>query len=306
MKSLHFGTTARIATASLMVAVTGCVVLTKSKRPALSAAKPATIAQPTATATATATSTSTLDRIPTRLSPRERLKRIAVLSEESVEDLSHRFQAASSMEERGMLADSLAMKGSGEAVLELLTQVLSEPDMNNRRALAEALKNLADKDGLETLLSANAATKDPTVLQQVIEAAGRMATPESVEFLVSLYRGQAVFPGQLRAVTQTLSQINSPEAARMLGSIATSATEPGLIEAAAHGLAKINNPAALQRLVDTIAHVGTGDASLRASLLQMLVRIDHPSTDPYRSQLLTEPLPADVLHALQQQARRTS
>ena len=78
------------------------------------------------------------------------------------------------------------MKGSGEAVLELLTQVLSEPDMNNRRALAEALKNLADKDGLETLLSANAATKDPTVLQQVIEAAGRMATPESVEFLVSL------------------------------------------------------------------------------------------------------------------------
>jgi len=191
-------------------------------------------------------------------------------------------------------------------VLELLTQVLSEPDMNNRRALAEALKNLADKDGLETLLSANAATKDPTVLQQVIEAAGRMATPESVEFLVSLYRGQAVFPGQLRAVTQTLSQINSPEAARMLGSIATSATEPGLIEAAAHGLAKINNPAALQRLVDTIAHVGTGDASLRASLLQMLVRIDHPSTDPYRSQLLTEPLPADVLHALQQQARRTS
>lgn len=254
MKSLHFGTTARIATASLAVAVTGCVVLTKSTQPALSVAKPATIAQPTAT------STSTLDRIPTRLSPRERLKRVAELSEESVEDLSHRFQAASSMEERGMLADTLAMKGSGEAVLELLTQVLSEPDMNNRRALAEALKNLADKDGLETLLSANAATKDPTVLQQVIEAAGRMATPESVEFLVSLYRGQAVFPGQLRAVTQTLSQINSPEAARMLGTIATSATEPGLIEAAAHGLAKINNPAALQRLVDTIAHVGTGDA----------------------------------------------
>ena len=103
MKFLHFGTTARIATASLAVAVTGCVVLTKSTQPALSVAKPATIAQPTAT------STSTLDRIPTRLSPRERLKRVAELSEESVEDLSHRFQAASSMEERGMLADALAM-----------------------------------------------------------------------------------------------------------------------------------------------------------------------------------------------------
>lgn len=300
MKFLHFGTTARIATASLAVAVTGCVVLTKSTQPALSVAKPATIAQPTAT------STSTLDRIPTRLSPRERLKRVAELSEESVEDLSHRFQAASSMEERGMLADALAMKGSGEAVLELLTQVLSEPDMNNRRALAEALKNLADKDGLETLLSANAATKDPTVLQQVIEAAGRMATPESVEFLVSLYRGQAVFPGQLRAVRQTLSQISSPEATRMLGTVATTATEPGLIEAAAHGLSKIDNPAALQRLVDTIAHVGTKDASLRASLLQLLGRINNPSTQAYRDQLLTEPLPLDVIQALRPQQRRTT
>ena len=197
------------------------------------------------------------------------------------------------------------MNGSGEAVLELLTQILGEPDMNRRRALAEALKNLTDKDGLETLMSANAATRDPTVLRQVIEAAGRMATAESVEFLVSLYRGQAVFPGQLRAVGKTLSQISSPEATRMLGTVATTATEPGLIEAAAHGLSKIDNPAALQRLVDTIAHVGTEDTTLRASLLQLLGRMSHPSTEAYRNQLLTEPLPLDVLQALRTHPRRT-
>ena len=299
MKSPYFGTTSRIATAASAVAVAGCMALNQSKEPLLNAAAQTLNPQPIA-------NPPQLDRKPVRLTAGERLQRVAELSKKPVSELSERFQAAKSAKERAILADALAMSGSGEAVLELLTQILSEPDMNRLRALAEALKNLTDKDGLETLMSANAATRDPTVLRQVIEAAGRMVTSESVEFLVSLYRGQAVFPSQLRAVGQTLSQISSPEATRMLGTVATTATEPGLIEAAAHGLSKIDNPAALQRLIDTIAHVGTKDASLRASLLQLLGRMNNPSTQAYRDQLLTEPLPLDVIQALRPQQRRTT
>ena len=296
MKSLPFGTTARIVTASLAVAVTGCVFLIPSNNSIT-----ATVATSSSPASA-----PTLERHQATLSPKARLMQVTELSKASVEELSRRFQSARSHEERSILADALAMKGSGEAVLELLTQILSETNMNQRRVLAEALKNLSDKDGLETLLSANAATRDPTVLRHVIEAAGRMATPESIEFLVSLYRGKAIFPGQLRAVAQTLSQISSPNAARMLGTVATTATEPGLIEAAAHGLAKINSPASMQRLVDTIAHIGTGDTTLRVSLLHLLARMNAPSTEAYRAQLLTEVLPEDVLQALQSHPRRTS
>lgn len=299
MKKLpHFGTPARIATAFTAVAIAGSIVLTKPDQ----TAKPS-IGQLIATAQPTV---HTLARVPTNLSARERLKRAKELSQESVEELSSRFQD-SPLKQRSILADALAIKGTGKAILELLTQILSEPDLQKRRALAEALKNLTHRDGLETLMSANAATQDPTVLRQVIEAAGRLATPESVEFLVSLYRGDAVFPGQLRTVAKTLSQVSSPEAARMLGTIATTATEPGLIEAVAHGLAKIDNPASLQRLVDTIEHVGTGDTSLRQSLLLLLNRLHSPESAAYRNQLLAEPLPADVLHALQTSSqRRTS
>ncbi len=203
------------------------------------------------------------------------------------------------LEDKLLHADALALNGSGEAVGMLLEAIVRERDRGVRRELAEALKNLTDPAGLETLMSATAATNDPAILRQVIEAAGRMATPESIDYLVSLYRAEPTFPGQLRAVAKALSHIENPGAARMLGSLASTATEPGLIEAAAHSLAKIGNATSVQGLLSTLDHLGTSDPGLRHSLLVMLARVNTPGSAAFREAALTETQSPDVLQILQ-------
>ncbi len=228
------------------------------------------------------------------------------LSRQSVASLRQRFQRAQSIRQRAIIARAMAMNGSPQAVLALLELIENEPNGSQRRQLAESLKDVTSLDGLESLLAAADSARRPEVLRQIIAAAGRLSTSESVELLVGLYRGEALFPGQLRAVTTTLSQMSHPGSARMLSTVASSATESGLIEAAAHGLAKIGNPTAVQGLVDSIGHVGTTQASLRRSLLTILSRVSNPASQAYRNNLLQQALPKDVLHALARPNRRTS
>ena len=58
-----------------------------------------------------------LNRRATLLSASERFQRVSELSKKSVGELSKQFQVAGSTQERAILADALAMKGTGEAVL---------------------------------------------------------------------------------------------------------------------------------------------------------------------------------------------
>ena len=150
------------------------------------------------------------------------------------------------------------------------------------------------------MLSATAATERPEILEQAIEAAGRMATPESVEYLIELYRSNPTIMGQHRKVAVALAHIQSSAVTRQMASLARTATEPGLVEAAALSLAKTGSTTALQGLMDTLNAVGQSDQSLRQSLLVMLERAQSPTNEVYRNTLLADAeQSADILAALQ-------
>lgn len=228
----------------------------------------------------------------------QRAQELAQDGEAAVPDLAQRLEQGT--EDAQILTDALAMIGSGEAVLAVLTKIATEPDIDIRRRLAESLRNVTDPNGLETLLSANAATDRQEILEQAIEAAGRMATPESVEFLIELYRSNnPTILGQHRKVATALAHVQSPEVTRQMASLARTATEPGLVEAAALSLAKTGSTTALQGLMDTLNTVGQTDQSLRQSLLVMLARAQSPANEAYRNTLLADTeQPADILAAL--------
>ena len=234
-------------------------------------------------------------------SAKERFQRAQDLAQEgeaAVPELAQLLDQGT--EDPRILTDALAMIGSGEAVLAVLKKILTETDINTRQQLAESLRNVTDANGLETLLSATAATERPEILEQAIEAAGRMATPESVEYLIELYRSNPTIMGQHRKVAVALAHIQSSAVTRQMASLARTATEPGLVEAAALSLAKIGSTTALQGLMDTLNAVGQSDQSLRQSLLVMLERAQSPTNEVYRNTLLADAeQSADILAALQ-------
>ena len=234
-------------------------------------------------------------------SAKERFQRAQELAQEgeaAVPELAQLLDQGT--EDPRILTDALAMIGSGEAVLAVLKKILNETDINTRQQLAESLRNVTDANGLETLLSATAATERPEILEQAIEAAGRMATPESVEYLIELYRSNATIMGQHRKVAVALAHIQSSAVTRQMASLARTATEPGLVEAAALSLAKTGSTTALQGLMDTLNAVGQSDQSLRQSLLVMLERAQSPTNEAYRNTLLADAeQSADILAALQ-------
>ncbi len=197
-------------------------------------------------------------------------------AETSVAALSEALSTAPDRPGKLAAADALATIGSPEAVEQLLTRALEEPDLGLRREIAGALAALDDRTGLEALTSAVAATSDRALLDAVTETLSRMGDGETVEHLAELYRGEQQIRRQRNSVRRALAGMRNPEAARALASLATTAPEPGLVEAAARGLSKIGGATAAQGLADAIGQAGN-DPQLHASLLGLVRRIDDPA-----------------------------
>ncbi|MEM7386532.1 MAG: HEAT repeat domain-containing protein, partial [Verrucomicrobiota bacterium] len=231
------------------------------------------------------------------------LEKKTVLSENespTVEELLEELHDSNlSKKKKAALARALVHQGTHEAIEGLLRAALSEPHQASRQAILEALSGLSNREGLESLVSALAATRDPAIVREVIETAGRMASPETVEFLIELYHEPPSIQGQHRAVGRALAGVRNPEAARSLANLASRASHPGLLEAAGRSLSKIGNPAAVNGLLAALENPAAQSEPLRESLLILLGRVRNPESSAYRATLLQDSeLPPDVQLAL--------
>lgn len=205
-----------------------------------------------------------------------RAAELAARGETAVPGLSAALASASTASQKTVYADALALIGSAQAVNQILARALGEPDPGLRREIASSLDALSHPEGLAVLPAALVATSDPVVLNALVAALSRGAGRSELDQLVDQYRHAPILRTQRTAILQTLSGIRNPAAIRSLAAIARTAGEPGLVEAAARDLSKIGSAPAALALVDSLHRTDTADPSLRASLLNLIARVDNP------------------------------
>lgn len=219
--------------------------------------------------------------------PAERSAELAAKGESAIAEISAGLANASTLEEKQIYSDALAMIGSEEAVSQLIARALEEPDYKTRKGILSSLDALGNREGLNVLTDAFT-QNNRSLLSAASSTLSRLGDATTVDALVERYRNDPNVRNQRNHITTTLAGIQDPGSARSLASLARTAPEPGLVEAAARGLSKIGTPTAVQGLRDALRIHGEQDATLAAALRDLIARVENPQGIRYLQ--LQEPL----------------
>ncbi len=160
------------------------------------------------------------------------LSKIAVGHEWMVIDA---LASAETPTEKSAFARVLSWIGTPEAVEALVTHTHAESDEELRAEMARAISEMRNVFGLETLVSVLGATDDPDIIGAVIETTSRLASADTVEFLVELYLEDPRIPNQREQVLSALGALRNPDVEEPLRLVAEKG-EGELASAAAAGL----------------------------------------------------------------------
>lgn len=172
-------------------------------------------------------------------------------------------------DERIYAAKGLALIGTEAALQSLFEAILAEQDPAIRKQLLGALDMLANPDGVEALASVSTQTTDTMVLAAVQDALARLASPETIQYLVELYRQTEPDSPQAAAVAGVLAGMKNPPCiAPMAAMLGDSSLPMPLFSATALALAKAPDRTAARALVN--AYEGSLDAARKDEVLRVI------------------------------------
>jgi hypothetical protein len=138
--------------------------------------------------------------------------------------------------QRAKAADALAVRGTFDAVSNLVNLALIERNPDARAPLLESFRNITSLDGLHALASVITATRQKDVIEATIASLARSGSREILDSLVEYYRERNDGPFQKVAALRAIRAMHNPEAARGLAKLVSHAPEPALVDAATQAL----------------------------------------------------------------------
>lgn len=156
----------------------------------------------------------------------------------SIDELRQAWNEAPSMAELQGIAEELASRNSSESVKLLLEAIASMDDWPSRAELSKSLRAVSDPATLSALLPALLGNygRGNTILNEIADAVGRMAQPDTVEALAVMHWQASAQAGQGHKILRTVAGIRNPPARRALARLAERAESPALAAAAAEAL----------------------------------------------------------------------
>jgi HEAT repeat protein len=225
---------------------------------------------------------------------------LAKLGEGAVDDLGAALRGAPGIPAKTVLARALARIGNSESVDQLIGSLGTLTDPAQRTAIISQLGGITNSLGLETLSSSLAAVSDPGLRGSLITAVSHLATSDTVDFLVELYREPPNVPEQPQNVLSALGAISNPAATSALNDLA-GAPELPLQYAAVLALSRIGTPDALEGLISAAYRTGDTNPDFRQAVLTALQNVTNPTSALWiQQQSASTSLPADLAASLNQ------
>lgn len=163
----------------------------------------------------------------------------------SLDELRVAWSASTTLTELQAIAQELATRNTADSVQCLMEAIASLDDWSARAELAKHLRAVSDPETLTALLPALLQNygRGNTILNEIADAVGRMAQPDTVETLAAMHWQASTQAGQGHKILRTVAGIRNPPATRALLRLAERSESPALAAAATEALQRLKDEA---------------------------------------------------------------